>query len=109
MNAGMLLVHHDPFLLGERAHAALHLPRLGGLGAEPLDEALDTDPFGRLARGAHFEVSLLLVALSTIVVVGAVVSAQPFGLERQHTRDLAVQELAIMADEQERLAGAAQK
>jgi hypothetical protein len=62
-----------------------------------------------LAIGLSFELGLLQGARLQIMVVVARVAAQPLGLEREHPLDVAVQELAIVADEQQRALTLAQE
>jgi len=104
-----LLAHLDLVHPVEHLLAALRLARLGRLGAEPVDEPLQLGAPRLLAPRRGVEPLLLLGAQALVVVVVARVAAQPLGLEREDAPDLPVQELAIVADEEERLRRAAQE
>src|SRR2546430_13072012 len=80
---------------------ALHLPRLGGLGAEPLDERLHLRPALLLLLRLRLQMLFLRGAQLQIALVVARIAAQPFRLEREHAVDLPVEKLAVVRDEQE--------
>ena len=89
-------------LAGEQLDPALHLPRLAGFEAEAVDEALGLGALRLLPGAAQLQVALLLRALDPVGLVVAGVAPQPLDLEGVDGADLAVEEVAVVADQQQR-------
>src|SRR5207248_8319022 len=108
-DGGALLADlHDLFLL-QQLDAALHLTRLRRLGAEALDEGLHLRPPARLLLRLRREALLLRRAQLEVALVVAGITAQALGLEGEDAVDLAVEEFAVVRNEEQRLARPAQE
>ena len=85
----------------------LGLPRLGGLGTETIDEGLQMGlHLGLAARfGRGVAQSFRMAALEFVITAG--VEGQPAALEMEDVTDGAVEQVAVMADEEDgvRVAG----
>src|SRR5260370_34009765 len=106
---GPLLADLDQFLLLQQLDAALHLPRLGGLGAEALDEGLHLRAPALLLFCQCLELLLLRSAQLEVALVVARVAAQALRLEGENAVDLPIEKLAVVRYQDERLARAPQE
>ncbi len=97
-----LLEGLDVLHLLEHLDARLHRPRLVGLGPEPVDERQQVLALALEVLGLAGEDGLLLEPGLDVLLVVARVAAHALGLERHHPRDLLVEELAVVADQDER-------
>jgi hypothetical protein len=97
-----LLEGLDVLHLLEHLDARLHRARLVGLGAEAVDEGQQVLALALEVLGLAGEDGLLLEPGLDVLLVVAGVAAHALGLERHHPRDLLVQELAVVADQDER-------
>ena len=104
-----MLEHLHLLHLLEQLLLRLRLAGLRGLRAEPLDEPLELGALRALPLRLGEEPLLLLRALPLVVLVVAGVRAQPLRLEREHAVNLAVQELAVVGDEEQRAPRPAQE
>ena len=85
-----------------RLDPTLHGARLGRLVAEALDEALGALPRPRdVLRAIRQDLDLLL-SLHEVALIVAGVLPDPFNLEADDAVHLLVQELSVVADEDER-------
>src|SRR5688572_10684505 len=91
----------DDFHLVELLDAALHRARLGGLGAKAANEALGLLALARKVRRAALQNLELLGARRDVLLVVPGILAHVLALERHRAADLLVQELAVVADQQE--------
>ncbi len=86
----------------EHLDPALDLARLRGLVAEALDEALDLRHALGLVAGAGLDQRLAGLALGEVVVVVARIELEAGGGQLGHRRDHAVQEVAVVGDDDHR-------
>ena len=86
--------------LVEQLLLRLGLGRLGGLGAEALDEPLELVALVLLLLGGRLQPGLLLDAPLPVGGHAAGVAPHPLRLQGQHPGDLPVEEVAVVADQQ---------
>src|SRR6185312_5449874 len=90
-------------------HAALCLARFGRLGAEAIDEGLEPLALIFLARGERLLAREMLAPRAREVLIAAAIERQPLLAEMKDVIDDLVEELPVVADEQQRVAIAAQE
>ena len=98
------LEHLDVVELLERLHLALRHGGLAGLGAEAIDEPLEALALAGDVLGRRLQDARLLGALDGVRLVVAAVLADALRLEADDARDLLVEELAVVRDEDEGVA-----
>ena len=96
-----LLIELDVLHLLEHLDARLHGLRLVRLRAEPVDEAGQALALARQVLRAAGEDRLLLGARGDVLIVVARVAAHALELEADDARNLLVQEVAIVGDQDE--------
>ena len=93
----------DILHLLEHLHAALGLTRLGRLGAEAVHEGLKVGALGGLLGALAFQLGKLGGAQAQPVIITTRRDRQLAVFQRQCVRDAAIEQLAVMADDQHRM------
>ena len=88
--------------LGQALHAALRLRRLGGLGLEAVDEALQVGALGLLLLVGDLLLAQLLGALALKIGVAAGIQLGAAAVQVQGVGGDVVEELAVVRDQQQR-------
>src|SRR4029077_3423518 len=86
----------------QQLDSGLRLARLGGLGAEALDKSLQPLALGIHPLGELEVERLALAALTLEGAVAAAVERQLSGLEVENPIDRAVEQVAVVADDDDR-------